>query len=186
MFRAEHMKFPQSLGLDLADVGDLEGDSLNFLKCDDADKATSEGNSDRSTNTLAAPSRVSPRRNCATSSLKLEQNAKEEEDEEEELLVSAGSCFNGLDTEIISGCCRMLQTGSEERKRCRPLSLSLDYEAAVASINLALETDQVVPGVQSLPKKLRLKSLKSFDSSCESSPSTVKFSFDVRPDGVQV
>lgn len=187
--------------IDLSDVLEMDTDGLNFLKVEGGEKAMSEENSDKSTTCTAA--RVSPRRSSATSGLNRRQRESvvqkqliapiKEEDEEEDLLVAAESCFNGLDAELLSSIYQISgaslerddghrtlgETGKRQRKP--KLSLSLDYDAAVASINSQLEADREVPTSKHLAKKLRINMVGNKvvqDShSCESSPSMVKLHF---------
>jgi hypothetical protein len=170
-------------------VGDLDPESLNYLKLNEYDtKAISEEYSEKSCAT-AAGARVSPRRNTAISARKgaqtvMASSKSASEEEDEDLLVSAGSGFHGLDTEILqSQSVEAVQGESLSKnstgKRSRRLSLSLDYEAAVASINSALDNDQgrkTLDQPAQVSKKLRLKTkgVKPSDSS-ESSPCNIDF-----------
>ncbi|KAI8101018.1 hypothetical protein M9434_005398 [Picochlorum sp. BPE23] len=173
--------------VDLSDVmGHLDPEVLNCLKLNEYDiKAVSENESDKSTHTANA--RVSPRRNTATSAWKTLSVQKDgtlggaSEEEDEDLLVSAVGGFYELETEIIrqnssnvEKCDGLSSKAMQSSKRVRKpkLALSLDYEAAVASINSAFESDKAAH--QPASKKLRVKACPTKPSdSCESSPSNV-------------
>jgi len=189
--------------IDLSDVLEADTDGLNFLKGEGGEKAMSEENSDKSTTCTAA--RVSPRRSSATSGLNRRQRELviekqliapiQEEDEEEDLLVAAESCFNGLDAELLSSIYQVSGASlqgdkhdgnrtlgeSGKRQRKPKLSLSLDYDAAVVSINSQLEADREVPTSAHLAKKLKINMVGNKgvqdSQSCESSPSMVKLHF---------
>eukprot|EP00889_Picochlorum_renovo_P003780 jgi/Picre1/30810/NNA_006170.t1 len=151
----------------------------------EVDLAVSENESDKSTHTANA--RVSPRRNTATSAWKTLSVQKDgtlggaSEEEDEDLLVSAVGGFYELETEIIrqnssnvEKCDGLSSKAMQSSKRVRKpkLALSLDYEAAVASINSAFESDKAAH--QPASKKLRVKACPTKPSdSCESSPSNV-------------
>lgn len=176
-----------AFAVDLSDVmGHLDPEVLNCLKLNEYDiKAVSENESDKSTHTANA--RVSPRRNTATSAWKTLSVQKDgtlgvaSEEEDEDLLVSAVGGFYELETEIIrqnssnvEKCDGLSSKAMQSSKRVRKpkLALSLDYEAAVASINSAFESDKAAH--QPASKKLRVKACPTKPSdSCESSPSNV-------------
>jgi hypothetical protein len=151
--------------------GDLLGtdDILSLANnLDKPGKAVSEGDSDKSTATLA-PQRVSPRRNTATSVLvgtPHETILKFSDEEEEELLV-AGNCFNELETEIL-----VKKVEKSGVKRSKRLSLKLDYKSAAKTINNTLDTPHGAD-IISASKKLKSETVYRNDS-CDSSPMNVR------------
>lgn len=179
----------------LGDFLAIGEDGLNLFKCEDDDKAISEGNSDRSTCTAAAPSRVSPRRSSATSTAKCEDKkhaavSKKSsifDEEEEDLLVASGPCFNSFDAEMLSNfCCLDKEAASKSTegkrvtKRSSNLALKLDYDSAVLSINKVLDSDRTVPGHMEKKLKLKVPGKKGSNDSCESSPSVARYDFDAQ------
>lgn len=152
-------------------LADLDPESLDYLKLNEYDmKAISAEYSEKSCNT-----RVSPRRNTCGSTRRSRQSVLQEEEEDDDLLVSGGSDFHGLDTEILgSKSSNIMQLSG---KRGRKLSLSLDYEAAAACINSALDSDKVshaMEGAKSKKQCLKTAGANPSDS-CESSPCNVNF-----------
>lgn len=155
-------------------LADLDPESLDYLRLNEYDaKVISAEYSDKSSNTTAT--RVSPRRTMS-STARGGQNSSGSSEEEEELLVSAGSDFHGLDTEILGSKSSNIMKLSG--KRGRKLSLSLDHEAAAACINSALDCDKAscagVATKQSKKPCLKSTGVNPSDS-CESSPCNVDF-----------
>lgn len=158
-------------------LADLDPESLDYLKLNEYDmKAISAEYSDKSTNSTAT--RVSTRRNTCGSVRQSRQNSigSCEEEEDDLLVISAGSDFHGLDTEILGSKSSNIMNLSG--KRGRKLSLSLDYEAAAACINSTLDSDKVTHamegGKQSKKQCLKTAGVNPSDS-CESSPCNVNF-----------
>lgn len=155
-------------------LADLDPESLDYLKLNEYDmKAISAEYSEKSSNTTAT--RVSPRRNICGSTRRSRQSAFQEE-EDDDILVSAGSDFHGLDTEILGSKSSNIMNLSG--KKGRKLSLSLDHEAAAACINSVLDSDKMAYALEGAKQSKRqcLKSAGANPSdSCESSPCNVNF-----------
>lgn len=158
-------------------LSDLDPESLDYLKLNEYDmKAISVEYSEKSSNTSAT--RVSPRR-AAPGNTRRSRHAQDSmatTEEDDDLLVSAGSDFHGLDTEILGSKSSNIMKLSG--KRGRKLSLALDHEATAACINSALDSDKVSHAMEGAKQSKRhcLKTAGVNPSdSCESSPCNVDF-----------